>query len=136
MAENFQYKTSAGGTAADVPFYAWAVEGGASWVDYPQATDLDGMGAPCGAFGRPRIIMRSPWMRGDGVKFWNDLFATSTAESTPIWLKVFSPRGGSWSWWTGILHRPTFGSVTSGAATTNTTYNDVEIIVTECEAAI
>jgi len=135
VAENFQYKTSSGGTATDVPFAAWPVEGGALWVDYPQATDLDGVGAPCGAFGRPRIIIRSPWMRGDGVTFWNGLFASVTAESATIWLKVWSPRSGAWSWWTGILHRPTFGNVTSGAATTNTIYNDIEIIVTECEAA-
>lgn len=135
MAENFQYKTAPGGTAIDVPFAAWPVEGGALWVDYPLVTDLDGLGAPCGAFGRPRIVIRSPWMRGDGITFWHGLFASATAESVPIWLKVWSPRSGSWSWWSGILHRPTFGGVTSGATTTNMIYSDVEIIVTECEAA-
>ncbi len=135
MAEAFQYKTSAGAAWADVPVGAWPETDGALFVDHPKAEALDGLGRPCGAYGRPRIVIRSPHMTQTGITFWQGLFASPSDEHVTIWLKAYDPRSGSWSPWSGVLHRPTFDDLAPGAGASNTLYNDVEIIVTECEAA-
>lgn len=133
MAEVFQYKTSQGGSWADVTAAAWPEMEGSLFLEWPPATELDGEGKPAAAFGRPRIVIRSPQMTGTGMEFWQGLFASDSAESADIWLTVYNPRDPGWEKWKGVLHRPKFSDLAPGAGTGNTVYRNVEIVVTECE---
>lgn len=134
MAEAFQYKTSSGGTWTDVPVGAWPEDDGALFLEYPKASELDGLGRPCGAYGRPRIVIKSARMTETGMSFWRGLFASAASEYVTIWLKVYSPRSAAWEAWTGVMHRPSFADLAPGSGAANTLYQNVEIIVTECEA--
>jgi len=131
---SFQYKTSAGGVLAAVPGYAQG-DGGSLALVYPAAPDRDGNGLPCGAVGRPEIVFSCDMMRGDGMKWWQDLFTLSTDESVQLWLNVWNPRTGAWATWTGYLVRPTWESAQVGESTTATVYTGVNIRVVECVAA-
>jgi len=134
----FQYKTSAEGTAIDVPVEAWPRDDGVLFLEYPKLPELDGVAAPCGGLGKPRIVFRSPEMTGDGMTFWQGLFSTATTESVTIWLKVFNPRGttNTWEWWTGTMHRPKFSDPSPGAGPSDTIFRNVEILVYECAAVV
>ena len=136
MTASFQYKTTSGGAATDVPVEAWPRDDGTVFVEYPKATELDGLGAPCAAIGKPRIVFRSSELTGAGIDFWQDLFSTSTAESVTIWLTAFNPRSKAWGWWTGTLLRPKFSDPSPAASLDDTIFRDVEIIVNNCTVVV
>lgn len=129
MAVSFRYKS--GGMWFDVPDAAHPDdEGGEIALVRPEPTGRDGNGLPCGAVGRPAIIVRSRLMRGDGWNFWNAFFSNDGMLSTTALegLTALDPRTGQWRGCTsGILLRPT-GKCRAGASAATTLYEEVEII--------
>ncbi len=107
---------------------------GTMHVAYPQATEFDGNGIPCGAVGRPKIVIEAPLMTETGFAFWRGKFSTAADTYVAISIESWSPRSGTTTKWAGKLCRPTFASVGVGAATTSTMYRDVRIEIVNCEA--
>lgn len=128
-----QYKTGGSWTAIsdDALAGTW---GGTCHVEYPEAVDRDGNGLPCGAVGKPRVVIRTPWMTDTGMGFWRAFFTLSTDTYAAISIEVFDPRTGTDVKLAGYLERPAFASVGRGAAAGSTVYRDVTISIVECAA--
>lgn len=103
-------------------------------VEYPQATEYDGNGAPCGAIGRPRIIIEAPIMTDTGFDFWRDLFASATSTYATVKLQPFDERTGTEDKFEGYLERPTHGGISRGSTAALTFYRGVRIVVSSCES--
>lgn len=112
----------------------WSTYGGTYHVEYPPARDLDGYGRPCGAFGKPRIVIAASWMNGEGMAFWRGLFVSASDQYASLSIEALNPRTGDTEKWAGLLKWPTFASVSWGATAAKTIYRDVRIEVVECEA--
>jgi len=122
-----------GAAWADVPTKAlYSTYRGTCHVSYPQAADFDGAGAPCGAVGRPTIIIESPWLTDEGLAFWRAFFATPTETYADIQLMLFDVRTGANNYWAGKLNWPTFASSGVGSTASRTAYRDVRILITDC----
>lgn len=133
-----QYKTSAGGAAADVPAASLGHfgEGGNGPVILdPEATEQTVSGLPCGAVGRPTLELAVETMTGAGLDFWQDLFASRAATYVQLWLEAWDPRTNAWSWWTGYLQRPAIQGVEPGATAAATVFRGVTIRLVEAQAA-
>jgi len=122
---DFQYKS---GTWQDVPAYAHPDDEGSITVVYPEPTERDGLGAPCGAIGLPHIEILATQMRGDGWAWWQAFFADANALTAAISLTAYNPRTATWIKYAGTLLRP-LGNARPGGSATNTIYTDVTIIV-------
>ena len=107
--------------------------GGTYHVEYPAATDVAVDGTPCGAVGKPRIIIQIPWLTDTGFDFWRDRFASTTAPSAALSIEAWDPRTGTVVKWAGILQRPTFDGISVGSSAGQTIYRNVRILVSECE---
>lgn len=125
---NFQYLNGAVWT--DVPDVAHPTdEGGEITLQWPEPTAIDGTGKPCGAFGSPRIIIRSAKMRGDGWAWWQAFFSGSNLYATMAGLKAYDQRTGTWKQCTnGILFRPK-GVCRPAGSLAMTLYEGVEIVI-------
>ncbi len=129
---SIQYKTTSGGAWTDVPHAA--LEGtaeGMVMVEYPQATDRDGTGAPCAAIGKPQIVIRSRYMSAAGMAHWQGRIASG--ESAAAWQTAYDPRTGAFAGWTGTLLRPRFNPPITGGNNVPI-YTDVEIIIDNISA--
>jgi hypothetical protein len=138
---NFQVRIN--GTWTDIPSYAFhGTYEGTVELRYPQFTDYDGLGRPCGAVGKPVGIIQSPFMTGCGMGWWNARFDAATCTTSSIVIKLFNPRttqagANAWTSCSGWLQRPTYSRVRPGGdntASANTYYYDVEIRINNCEA--
>jgi hypothetical protein len=128
-----EYKT--GGSWTAIPTAAlWSTYGGTFHVAYPPATARNQAGAPCGAFGLPRILIHAVQMTDAGFAFWRDLFALAGDLSTTLSIEAINPNTGATEKWLGMLLRPRFSRVSWGNSAANTWYHDVDIEITECEA--
>jgi len=124
------YKTTGSWTA--IPTAALAgTYGGSYHIEYPAAEDTTLSGLPCGAFGKPKIIIRSPLISDAGVDFWRDLFAAG-ALSASVSLEVWDDRLGAVTRYVGNLLRPKFESVGWGSTAAKTMYRNFEIVLAEC----
>lgn len=103
-------------------------------VVYPQATEFTGDGTPCGAIGRPEILIELPWLTDTGMAFWRAPFASATSTSASISIEAFNPRTGATEKWLGTLHWPIFSGVGQGAVAGQTQYRGVRIRITGCVA--
>ena len=135
MADPWKYKTSAGGAWQSVPQHArqGTATQAACVVVWPRPTAMTPSGRPCGAVGKPQIVIRSNAMSGQGVGWWDALLGG--AQSVQFWMSAFNPRTNGWESYTGYLQRPQVGG--DGAITTDnkTVYTEVLILLTECVAA-
>ena len=141
---NLQYKMTLSGSWSDVPSYAlMGVRDGALDLLYPEATERDGLGRPCGAIGKPTMTIRSPIMTSVGMAFWQGRFSNSAEVSASMWIAGYDIRTGSytgtaaWSSVCGYLARPKYARVTVGgddAAINQTIWRDIEITLYECES--
>ena len=102
-------------------------------VEYPRAAEYDGLGAPCGAIGRPKIIIEAPMMTDTGFAFWRDLFASATSVHATVKLEPFDERTGAVTKLQGYLERPTHGGISQGSTAAKTFYRGVRIVVSACE---
>lgn len=126
-----QYKS--GGSWFDIPAAAlYSTYSGTCHVEYPPPTALGVDGAPCGATGKPRIVINAPWMTDTGMGFWRAFFASTASAYVAVSIEAWDPRAGSAVKWAGKLKWPTFGSVGVGAAAGSTVYRDVAIEIVEC----
>jgi hypothetical protein len=124
------YKTSGSWTA--IPTAAlYSTYAGSYHIEYPPAEDVTLNGIPCGAFGKPTIVIRSPWMTDEGMDFWRDLF-TVGAHYVAMSLEVYDSRLGATTRYAGYLAQPRFESQGWGSTSGKTTYRNVEIRLTEC----
>lgn len=125
-----------GGAWAAIPTAAlMSTYRGTMHMEYPEVADRDGLGAPCGAVGRPTCIIRSPWMTDTGLDFWRDLFAAATDTYVAFDFECYDYRQDTTTKWTGYLCWPVFGSEGRGAAAASTVYRDVEIRIMQCTAS-
>ena len=124
------YKTSGAWTA--IPTAAlYSTYAGSYHIEYPPAADMTLAGAPCGAFGKPTIVIRAPWLTDTGMDFWRDLFTTGT-QYVAMSLEVYDARLGAVTRYAGYLMQPRFESVGWGSTASQTMYRNVEIRLTEC----
>lgn len=133
-----QYKTSAGGAAADIPVAALGhcgESGNGPVVVDPEASEQTVSGLPCGAVGRPTWELAVEAMTGAGLDFWQDLFAARAATYVTMWLEAWDPRAATWTWWTGYLLRPTWQSVEPGGNAASTFFRGVTLRMIELQAA-
>jgi len=130
---DFQYKTAASLSWANVPKSSYGTRDGTLEVRYPKTTDFDGLGRPCGAIGPVDVIINATTMTWDGFDWWSNLFSASTSEYGELWIKAINPRTASWNGWAGYLIRPEFGSTVLGTSTSNSYLKDVQIVVANCE---
>jgi hypothetical protein len=104
--------------------------GNSAGVQHPVATGDNGLGAPVGAVGRPKLVLT--WSRLSRVAWdWYCSFLEDGALSATLTqLNVFdahAPGGAGWrECSSAIMYRPTCKGNTAGGALT-----DVEIIFTE-----
>jgi hypothetical protein len=110
-------------------YSTWA---GTYHVEYPppQAVGIDGTQAA--QTGKPRIVIKAPWMTDTGFDFWRDRFGSSTAETAAISIEAWEPRTGANVKWAGVMRRPTYESIGVGSTTSNTIYRNVTIEIWEC----
>ena len=101
-------------------------------VEYPAAADTTHDGQPCGAVGRPQIVIESTWMTDSGMAFWRAPFAGATATYAAISIEAFDARTGTWGKWLGRLHWPTFSGQGAGATAGTTIYTGVRIVISDC----
>lgn len=128
---SLQYKS--GGDWFAIPDAAlYSTYGGTYHVDYPPPTAVAVDGTPCGATGKPRIVINSAWMTDTGMGFWRAFFSTTEDTYTAVSIEAWDSRAGAWVKWAGNLKWPTFGSVGVGAAAGSTVYRDVQIEIVEC----
>ena len=131
---NFQYKSSSGGSFADVPLTAYGgTYEGSFEVLYPPTAARDGTGKPCASIGKPKVEMKSVLMSACGLDWWQDFFADDVATSTEFWIKGKNPRTNLWVSYTGWLLRPAWSRVQVGSASVNTLYFDATITVDLCD---
>lgn len=123
---NFQYKNS---TWQDIPDYAHPDDEGSIQVVYPEATDRDGLGAPCAAVGSPHIAIQAQLMTGTGWNWWHAFFASADALTAAVSITAYNPRTGTWTKYAGTLLRPLASTVQPGTGAASTVYRDVSIIV-------
>ena len=129
---NFKYYT--GSTWADVPDLAHPEdESGSIRLKYPEATDRDGNGAPCGMIGLPEIEIKSETMQGTGWDFWQAFFADEAAETADVSLQVWNERVGDWLRYAGELLRPRCESIRPGSTALATEYRGVALTVINAE---
>lgn len=107
--------------------------GGTCHVEHPEARDVDGNGLPCGAVGRPQVVLTSPWMTDTGMGFWRTKFASASATYAAISVQVWDPRLGAETKYAGKLHWPTWTSVGQGSTAAKTVYRGVRIVIGELE---
>ena len=138
---NFQVRLN--GTWTDIPSHAFhGTYEGTVELRYPTAGEFDGLGRPCGAFGRPVGIISTPMMTGSGMGWWSGRFDAATCTTSSIVIRLFNPRTtaqgeSAWVACSGWLMRPTYSRVRPGgdsAASGTTYYYDVEIRINQCEA--
>lgn len=124
------YKTTGSWTA--IPTAALASSyGGTYHIEYPPATDMTLSALPCGAFGKPRIVLHMPWLTDTGYAFWSGLFAAG-ALYVAANLEVYDDRLSAVTRYAGNLQRPKFESVSWGSTAAKTVYHNVEIVLAEC----
>lgn len=104
--------------------------GGTLHVEYPQPEDKDGLGRPCGAVGRPRIVIETPFLTETGMAFWRARFPDTSMTWVGITVEVFDHRAGSTVRYDGLLLRPEFSGVSMSSSTK--IYRNVRIIIAEC----
>lgn len=122
-----------GGSWVEITAAACTGTWAGSWrVEYPPAIDTAHDGAPCGAVGRPQIVIESTWLTDTGMAFWRAPFAGVTATYASISIEAFDPRTGALSKWLGRLHWPTFSGLGVGATAGQTIYTGVRILITDC----
>ena len=128
---NPKYKS--GATWFDIPDAAiYGTHGGTWSIEYPPATEIGVDGTPCGAVGRPRIIIRTAWMQETGLAFWRAFFATVDDTYASINIEAWDSRAGATVKWAGNLRWPTWDSVGVGGTDATTIYRNVTIEINEC----
>ena len=122
-----------GGSWEDIPaaalYSTWA---GTYHVEYPPPQDVGIDGTIAAQTGKPRIVIKAPWLSDAGFDFWRDRFGSAAAETAALSIEAFEPRTGSKVKWAGVLRRPTYESIGVGSTTTNTIYRGVVIEIWEC----
>lgn len=128
---SLQYKS--GGTWFDIPAAALAsTYGGTYHVEYPPPTVAAVDGTPCGATGKPRILIVAKQMSDTGMGFWRAFFATTDDVYVAVSIEAWDSRAGALVKWAGKLKWPTFSSVGVGSTAAKTMYRDVQIEISEC----
>jgi hypothetical protein len=107
---DFQYWD--GAAWQNVPFEAQLGPRTKLAVVWPEAKDLDGYGQPCGAVGRPDIVLEYDSLSQTGMAFWQSFFADATAMSAVAEITCPNDRlSNVWSRWYAYLARPQHDAV-------------------------
>ena len=105
--------------------------GGTLYLAQPQATEVNGLGQPCGAFGLPEIRLSTPWMTGTGMAFWQARLGGALYAA--LAMEVLNPVTAATEKYLGQLEAPTWQSISWGATAAKTIYRGVQIRITNCE---
>ena len=133
---DLKQKPAGSASWADVPkaAYMGTREGLQCVVVRPQPSDRTGANLPAGAIGLPFLALESVAMTGVGMAHWMGQFANHDAlYAGTFGLTAYDPRGGSWSYWTGTLLRPTYKGPQVGASAAETLYLEVQILLINAE---
>ena len=102
--------------------------GNSAPVQYPEPTGLTGQGAPCGAVGRPRLVLEFSRLNRTAWDWYMAFVGTAT--SATVTLQAFNAHKSGGAGWqnysSAIMHRPTASGNTAGGAMTG-----VKIVFTE-----
>ena len=122
-----------GATWEDIPeaalYSTWA---GTYHIEYPPPQSVAIDGSQAGQTGKPRIVIKAPWLTDSGFDFWRDRFSSATAETAAISIEAWDPRSGAKSSMPGSCNVPPMTLSASASTTTNTIYRNVSIEIWEC----